>query len=183
MNEAEARELREQYSEDPAFIERSFQVSAVEDLLSGADAVARLIEMPAFAPERIHTLIYRGPQIRVQLVVGKTSLWSSIPHFGLINASPELAALAQPVPFDADECLRFEKDVPLGKKRMPVHLSSATKLGELAANAPSCFTMTDDGVSFFHRFCSADVSLTTQWITRQARCTHCNVRLSSPTES
>ena len=175
MDEQQARlrqaaKLMDAYLDDPDFIEQAYQVPPVTDLLRGEGVVgaARLIQLPSFCSELLHTFLYTADALVVMTVRGATSLWCSIPQFAYLSGKLEFADL-EPEPFHAADAESRSTTLPLSSPGMPSLLCSWEALVTAAATAPSCSTLCCDGISYRHRVRASGVVIDAEWMNPSPR--------------
>ena len=73
-------EDHERYLSDPAYLEHRFGVRPLAELFGdgGFSGVARLIAMPSFSGEAIHTFCYSAQDVHIETVRAAQSLWYSL---------------------------------------------------------------------------------------------------------
>jgi hypothetical protein len=114
----------------------------------GVIGVARLISRPAFEPEQITTAVFKADGVHIEAVKGRTSLWYSLPQRRSRYDSDRLWMEVRGAPFCAYDAMRMRRVLPLTAEESLVRWE---KLATLARRAPSCQTMTLDGISYRHR--------------------------------
>jgi hypothetical protein len=160
----QSEEMMEAYSSDPNFIEQEYQVPPLEELLAGNGVVgvARLIELPSFSRERLHTFVYSESHAIIATVRGANSLWCSIAHFAYLKDREDFSEW-EFEPFVAGKADRRSTTLSLSAAQFPALVSSWPGLIEAASNAPTCWNSMCDGVSYRHRVCAPGTRIDAQW--------------------
>ena len=153
------------YSMDPQFIERHYRMPAITDLLKrpGAIGVSRLVEVPAFDPERIHTFVYGERTVEIISVVGSTSLWYSLGRYTSTDSC--LSFIEFPPEVFNPAALRVGSTLSLSAARRPAMIRTWRDLKNAALMAPSCDTEMLDGIGYRHSLCDAETSSRAEWHT------------------
>lgn len=163
MTNVEARKrlglgLMMRYINDSDFLETEYRLPSIREVLGhnrDALGVARFIELPSFESERLYTLIFTATEIRIDAVVGATSLWASFPS--VAQTVHEDGTYSEPFevqkePFDPDDALRRSTVIALPTS---TEIFRSWSSFMAAANvAVSCDTSCLDGISYRHRFCN-----------------------------
>jgi hypothetical protein len=152
------------YITDPEFVDGLYEVPTISDLVArqGVIGVVRYVEFPAFAPERLFTLVYRADRIEVSSAVGASSLW-----YSLYRESEQIAVEPgesnESEPFDAGRVWRRSAVVALPCQACPPALQSWESVRAAAARAGGCETNTCDGITYRHRVADRTSEAVTRW--------------------
>jgi hypothetical protein len=153
---------------DRNYLEQRYLLPAIRDLVDHSTVLgaARFIELASFEPERLFTLVYTASEIRIEAVVGTTSLWESFPFFGQTlkqdGTYSELRELKSE-PFVPEKAWRRSAVLRLPDEGCPHALRSSEALRTAGAAAPSCDSECLDGIGYRHRFCDRDSELYAEW--------------------
>jgi hypothetical protein len=125
----------------------------------GVIGVARLITCAAFQPEQIITAVFKADGVHIEIVTGRTSLWYSLPQRRCRYDSAGLWMEVRATTFCAADAMRMYRTIPLTDEES---LDSWKQLVVLSRRAPSCSTMTLDGISYRHKM-TIDDGVDVRW--------------------
>jgi hypothetical protein len=126
-------------------IDKRFNLTPLTDLVKETSVwgTTRLRVLPSFSPERIFTFIFGQHSIRIEAVLGRTSLWYS------------------PREFDAAQVHRTNTEVRV--QDAPDQFKQWTTVVMASQLAPSCSAMSLDGVGYWHELLCQRESFDAQW--------------------
>jgi hypothetical protein len=149
------------YMFDPEFLERRYEVPELTELLAeaGVVGVARFIELPYPAPERLYTLVYCPQSIKVNAVEGASSLWDSLHQ----EVHTGARGIHEGQPFDPGHAWRRSVVLELPSELCPPLLRNWAAVREASVKAGYVLRGSGDGIAYRHRLADHECRSEVEW--------------------